>query len=213
MRIAPQLRQALDASKPVVNDLLKANDKIESALKQAGKSRPNVDALVRVVTESSTLANSALRGAGELTSATNLLPDSTHRYAVHAARDLESAARMVQGLDTKSPGSLNLLVDTLRKAEVSTRMGGEAGKTALKNPQLHRLPEGGPIGDGGNVNRGPIDIDGRQLDELGNTPRGGGDGVFVGHDGQGYGWDGSPVGRGGDGGGWVGPDGESFNGI
>lgn len=213
MKITPQLRQALDASTPVVKDLFKANDGIESALKQAGKSRPNIGALTRAVTESSTLANSALRGASELTSATNLLPESTHRYAVHAARDLESAARMVQGLDAKSPGSLNLLVDALRKAEVSTRLGGEAGESALKTAHLRKLPEGSPIGDGGNVNHGPVIIDGQPLDELGNTPRGGGGGVFVGHDGQGYGWDGSPVDRGGNGGGWVGPDGDSFNGI
>lgn len=162
-----------------------------AALEAATQARDGVDAL----------------GSG------NLLDGTFQRYSTHAVRDLSKVVSMLDRGSLSADGQ-KLFVDALFDAEVSTRLGSQAGERSLAKPSPKAIERASSFGTGGSTgaDSGPAWVDGQWLDSLGNPVRGGGD-SWAGPDGQQFGWDGSPVdgGRGGDS--FTGPDGETYSGI
>lgn len=141
----------------------------------------------------------------------NLLDGTFQRYANHSVRHLQRAADMLSRSGGLSADATSILTKVLFDAEVSTRLGTQAGERSLANPSPKALERATEFAGGGDTSPGgPVWVDGVWLDDLGNPVRGGGS-TYTGPDGESYGWDGTPD-RGSDGG-YVGPDGDSFSGI
>lgn len=141
----------------------------------------------------------------------NLLDGTFQRYANHSVRHLQRAADMLARPGQLSADAKSILSKVLFDAEVSTRLGTEAGARSLAKPSPKALERATEFSGGGDTSSssGPVWVDGQWLDGLGNPVRGGGG--YTGPDGDSFGWDGAP--DRGDGGGYTGPDGETYSGI
>lgn len=207
MQLASIPSSVITANRAVATTLRSAHELTAAA--QATVEGGSIDASVRSGLRSALdAAEQARAGAGHLGSS-NLLDGTFHRYANHSVRELRDVVAMLDRPGTLGADSVKVFVDRLFDAEVSTRLGAEAGDRSLATPRLTALErESGAGGSDSASSGGPGWDDGEYLDELGNPARGGGD-SWAGPDGERFGPDGS----GGDGGSYVGPDGDSFPGI
>jgi hypothetical protein len=209
MQLASIPKPVLAANQQVAASLNSAHDftvKAQRAV-DGGKVGASVVSDVTSALEAATQARDGVDALGK----GNLLDGTFQRYSNHAVRHLEQAARMVSRGDL-SQDTISLLTKQLFDAEVSTRLGSEAGERSLANPSAKAIERATSFGgsDSASTGSGPVWVDGQWLDGLGNPVRGGGD-SWTGPDGESYGWDGSPSRGGGDS--FTGPDGETYSGI
>jgi hypothetical protein len=211
MQLASIPQPVLAANQQVASSLTSAHDFTAKAQRavDGSKVRASVAGDLASALEAATQARDGVDSLG----AGNLLDGTFQRYSNHAVRHLEQAARMVSRGDL-SGDSISLLTKQLFDAEVSTRLGSDAGKRSLAKPSSKAIERASSFADSSDSgSSGPVWVDGQWLDGLGNPIRGGGD-SWTGPDGQPFGRDGSPVDGGrGSGGSFTGPDGETYSGI
>ncbi len=205
----------------IPSTILKANQDVFGSLQRASVdtqlAQSRVEAEGRVPAGTKQLVDSALANAQQAAAGVealgtgNLLDGTFQRYANHSVRDLQRAADMLARPGTLGTDAMSILTKVLFDAEVSTRLGTQAGERSLANPSPKALERATAFSGGGDTSSsGPVWVDGEWLDGLGNPVRGGGS-SYTGPDGDSFGWDGSP--DRGDGGGYTGPDGETYSGI
>lgn len=210
MQLTSIPNNVLTANQQVADALRTANDltvKAQSAVESRAAITPSVASDVKSALAAATQAQEGVASLGR----GNLLDGTFQRYSNHAVRDLSAAVDLLDRSGDLSKDARAILVDRLFDAEVSTRLGAEAGDRSLRNPSARAIERASDFGGGSSTgSSGPAWVDGAWLDELGNPVRGGGD-SWTGPDGASYGWDGSPGRGGGDE--YVGPDGVGYSGI
>lgn len=205
----------------IPSSVIKANHEVLGSLQRADANaryalqrvdgEPRVPAGIKAFVDSALVSAQQAVAGVEALGAGNLLDGTFQRYANHSVRHLEHAASMLARPGQLGRDAMSILTKSLFDAEVSTRLGTEAGYRSLANPSPKALERATEFAGGGSTDSGgPVWVDGQWLDGLGNPVRGGGN-TYTGPDGTGYGWDGSP--DRGDGGGYTGPDGETYTGI
>jgi hypothetical protein len=213
MQLASIPKNVLVANQQVAGSLATANDltvKVQAAVGSSTRIPTSVATDLRAALDAATQAREGVEALG----GGNLLDDTFQRYSSHAVRDLTAAVEMLDRKGPLSADGLAIFTDRVFDAEVATRLGTAAGERSLAKPSPKALLSAqafaGSGSTGSSSDNGPVWVDGQWLDGLGNPVRGGDS--WTGPDGQGYGWDGSPV-RGDEGGGYTGPDGETYSGI
>ncbi len=208
----------------IPSSVLTANQDVLGSMRRASSdatlAKLRFDGAEQIPAGTSKLVDSALSSAQqavagvEALGSANLLDGTFQRYALHSVRHLQDAADMLARPGERSKEAMGLLAQTLFDAEVTTRLGTQAGERSLSKPSPKALERAAKFADGSDRSGGgPAWVDGQWLDELGNPARGGGS--DSGPDGIGSGWDGNDRGGddyGGDGG-FTGPDGETYTGI
>lgn len=203
----------------IPSTVLKANQLVFGSLQRASAdtelAQSRVEGKARVPAGTRQLVDSALAHAQQAVAGVealadgNLLDGTFQRYANHSVRDLQRAADMLARPGTLDGDAMSILTNVLFDAEVSTRLGAQAGERSLAKPSLKAIERATEFsGDSDTSTGGPVWVDGEWLDGLGNPVRGGSSSP-AGPDGIGYGWDGSPD----RGDGYTGPDGETYTGI
>lgn len=207
MQLASIPTSVITANRQVLGSLQQASKLTQAA--QASFEQDGIDAVKPSVLERALgHAEDARRGVSEL-GRTNVLDGTFQRYANHSVRELRDVVSMLERTAPLSKDGVKIFGEKLFDAEVSTRLGAEAGVRSLDRPALRGIERGSSSSDSGSSTSdgGPTWVDGEWIDSLGNPARGGDS--WAGPDGERYGWDGSPSGNGG----YVGPDGGSYSGI
>lgn len=198
------------ANTRIVTTMTDASSAAKSAL-SLFRSGHRTDAQAQVASALQSVRQ-ARAGLEKLTEHTNLLEGTAHRHATHAERELgfvHDRLSLYAGSRLR-PDTRAVIADRLFDAEVSARLGSEAGQRSLRALKMRptERPTGGDTGWGGASEPTTAWVDGQRLDSLGNPVRGY-DG-YAGPDGS-YGGD-LFTGEGRGNGGYTGPDGDGGSG-
>ena len=207
MQLATVPKSVITANQRVAGTLESARSLTQAAQSKVGTGP--INSSVRTTISSALEAAEQAQQGAEKLGARNLLEGTFHRYAHHTVRDLAAAVSMLERSTPLTDDGISILSGKLQGAERSARLGSEAADRSLARPA--RRGDEGSSSSGSSSDAsddGPVWVDGRYLDGLGNPVRGGDS--WAGPDGQRFGSDGSPA---YDGGAHTGPDGSSYSGI